>query len=144
MLGAATGKILIGMLLDKFDTKLVIIGYSLIGIIGWGGLLIGQNSIILLFSGFILGVGQGIVLVALPYFVRKEFGSNNYSYILSLISMFGSVATAVAVSLDGMFYDIFNSYSVPLLINVLMYFLSGIAIVFSILYSYKYLRKSKI
>lgn len=141
MLGAAIGKILIGILLDKFDTKLVIVGYSLIGIIGWSGLLARHNSVILLLSGLILGMGQGVVLVAVPFFVRKEFGSNNYSYILSLINIFGSISTAVAVSLDGKFYDIFNSYSVPLLINVLMYFLSGIAIVRSILYSCKYLKR---
>lgn len=141
MLGAAAGKILIGYLLDKFNNIGVIAVYSIFGILGWGGLLISKSSTILIACGFILGLGQGIMLVALPYFIRKQFGGKDYSNILSVISMFGVVASAASVSIDGVLFDMTKSYSVPLSLNVILYILSGLAIILSILLSKKIINK---
>lgn len=132
MLGAAVGKIAIGYLLDKFNHSFVIAIFTIFGVVGWGGLLTMHNASMLIMSGFILGLGQGILLVALPFFVRTEFGSKDYSNILSVISMFGSIASAVAVSIDGMFFDVAKSYSVPLTLNVFLYILAGTAVIASV------------
>ena len=43
-------------------------------------------------AGFMAGLGQGVVLVALPWVIRKSFGQRDYSEILSIVSMFGAVA----------------------------------------------------
>jgi len=139
MLGAAVGKISIGYLLDKFNNVLVIIGYAVLGVVV--GLLLTRNATALIASGFILGLGQGILLVALPYFIRKQFGSKDYSNILSVVSMFGAVASAVAVSVDGVFFDMAKSYSVPLTLNVLLYILAGIAVSLSIIFSKRIIKK---
>lgn len=141
MLGAAVGKISIGYLLDKFNNMVVIIGYAILGVLGWGGLLIGQVATVLIASGFVLGLGQGILLVALPYFIRKQFGSKDYSNILSVINMFGAVASAAAVSVDGVFFDMSKSYSVPLSLNVILYVLAGIAVCLSILFSKRIIKR---
>ncbi|OSP84434.1 MFS transporter [Lacticaseibacillus paracasei] len=132
MMGAAVGKITIGYLLDKFNNGLVIVIYTLFGIIGWSGLQIMHSSPLLVGSGFILGLGQGVLLVALPFFTRTQFGLKDYSNILSVISMFGAVSSAAAVSIDGMFFDISKSYAIPLTLNVFLYIFSGIAVVISI------------
>lgn len=132
MLGAAIGKITIGYLLDRLNNLLVIIVYSLFGIIGWGGLIFANSSILLIISGLVLGLGQGILLVSLPYFIRKQFGLRDYSNILSIVNMFGAFACAFAISIDGMFFDKFNGYTIPLAINMLLYLLSGIALMVSI------------
>lgn len=141
MLGAAVGKISIGYLLDKFNNVLVIIGYAVLGVIGWSGLLLTRNATALIASGFILGLGQGILLVALPYFIRKQFGSKDYSNILSVVSMFGAVASAAAVSVDGVFFDMAKSYSVPLTLNIILYILAGIAVSLSIIFSKRIIKK---
>lgn len=132
MLGATAGKISIGYFLDKFNNSIVIAIYTLFGVIGWGGLLMMRSNTLLISSGFILGLGQGIMLVSLPYFIRKQFGSKDYSNILSIISMVGSVSSAAAVSVDGLFFDMSHSYSFPLTLNVILYVLAGLAIILSI------------
>lgn len=132
MLGAAAGKMTIGYFLDKFNNSVVIAIYTLFGVIGWGGLLVFRQPGLLIASGFILGLGQGILLVSLTYFIRKEFGSKDYSNILSVLSVFGSVSAALAVTIDGAFFDASGSYSIPLTLNVICYILAGLAIIFSI------------
>ncbi len=37
MLGAAAGKISIGFMLDRFNTRLTLLIYSLFGLLGWSG-----------------------------------------------------------------------------------------------------------
>lgn len=132
MLGAAAGKISIGWMLDKLNKSLVILIYGIFGIIGWGGLVVMKNASALVACGFILGIGQGILLVSLPYFIRKMFGSKDYSNIYSVISMFGAFASAAAVSIDGKIFDMTKSYAVPLWTNVALYVVSIMAIIISI------------
>lgn len=72
MLGAAAGKMTIGYFLDKLNNSLVIAIYTLFGVLGWGGLLIVRQSSLLIASGFLAGIGQGILLVSLTYFIRKK------------------------------------------------------------------------
>lgn len=137
MLGAAIGKISIGYFLDKFNNSFVIAAYTVLGVLGWGGLLTMKTSVLLFASGFTLGLGQGVVLVALPFFTRTQFGQKDYSNILSIISMFGAVSSGAAVSIDGMFFDMSKSYSTPLTLNVLLYILAGCAIIASIAFAKK-------
>lgn len=129
MLGAAAGKICIGWMLDKFSHSVVIIIYSVLGAIGWGGLAAMKHSGILVSCGFILGIGQGILLVSLPYFIRRIFGQKDYSNIYSILSMFGAISSAAAVSLDGRIFDITKSYSIPLWMNAILYIASAFAII---------------
>lgn len=132
MLGAAAGKISIGYFLDKFSNSVVIAVYTIFGVIGWGGLLICKQPALLITSGFIAGLGQGILLVSLTYFIRNQFGPKDYSNILSVLNVFGSVSAALAVTIDGAFFDMSKSYATPLTLNVIFYILAGLAIIFAI------------
>ncbi|AEB07699.1 major facilitator superfamily MFS_1 [Coriobacterium glomerans PW2] len=135
MLGAAVGKICIGYLLDKCNNRAVIGIFTVFGVIGWSGLLVMRSAFALVASGFILGLGQGILLVAMPYLIRTQFGQKDYSNILSILGVFSAVSAASAVSIDGIFYDLTNSFSVPLLLNVILYILAGLSVVASIMFS---------
>lgn len=130
MFGAAIGKATIGILLDKIHTKFVLALYGLLGLAGWGLMALVVTPTVATLSGFLAGLGQGVVLVALPWLIRKSFGQRDYSEILSIVSMFGAVTSAVAVTLHGMVFDVTGSY-VPLLIgNVVLYVIAiGAAIV---------------
>lgn len=83
------------------------------------------------------------MLVSLPYFIRKQFGAKDYNNILSIISMFGNFATAIAVSVNGKIFDITGSYNIPLITNGLLHVLGGGAVVFSIVISRKMLKAKK-
>lgn len=124
MIGAAVGKISIGYLLDKFNARLVLLAYTIVGALGWGGLAILKDSSLLIASAFILGLGQGICLVALPYLIRQEFGEKDYSNILSIINMLGAFAMSASVYLVGLFFDQTGSYNMGWMINVVCYILS--------------------
>jgi len=138
------GKVSIGWFLDHFNNQIVIILYSLFGIAGWLSLIVFRVPSLLVGSGFVLGLGQGIMLVSLPYFIRKQFGPKDYNNILSIISMFGNFATAIAVSVDGKIFDITGSYNLPLTTNGILYILGGGAVVVSIAISRKLLKGKKL
>ncbi|MCT7755088.1 MAG: MFS transporter, partial [Lactobacillus iners] len=77
-------------------------------------------------SAFILGLGQGICLVALPYLIKKEFGVKDYSNILSIINMVGALALSFAVLIDALLFDTTNSYNIGWYLNILAFLISFI------------------
>lgn len=132
MIGAAIGKISIGYFLDKFNAKLVLAVYSLFGVIGWGGQAMLRESNLLILSAVILGLGQGVCLVALPYIIRQIFGEKDYSNILSVINMIGAFAMSASVYLIGLFFDQTGSYNLGWMINVAAFALSFIVIMITL------------
>lgn len=129
MLGAAAGKFIIGLLLDKTPSKLVVIIYGTIGFAGWLGLNLALSSGLLVASGFVLGLGQALMLVALPFFIRKVFGTKEYSSIFSIISVCGSLASAISVYADGVIFDMTKSYRIALSLNLVYYVVAMIVII---------------
>ncbi|WP_201738269.1 MULTISPECIES: MFS transporter [Lactobacillus] len=132
MIGAAIGKISIGYLLDRFNAKVVLFLYSILGIIGWSGQAMLKDSKLLIISALILGLGQGVCLVALPYLIRQIFGEKDYSNILSVINMLGAFAMSASVYLVGLFFDQTGSYNLGWLINAAAYALSFIALMLTL------------
>ena len=117
MFGAAIGKATIGILLDYLKPELTIVIYSAIGLAGWGLMAVATTPTPAIAAGFMAGLGQGVVLVALPWVIRKSFGQRDYSEILSIVSMFGAVASAIAVTAHGAVFDATGSY-VPSLVAI--------------------------
>ena len=132
MIGAALGKFSIGYLLDRFNMRFVLLVYTLFGVIGWAGLAGLHVSRLLIASALILGLGQGICLVALPYLIRQEFGQRAYSNILSIINMLGAFAMSLSVYLVGLIFDSTGSYDGGWLINIIAYVISFIALALTI------------
>ncbi|MFP7493947.1 MFS transporter [Terribacillus saccharophilus] len=137
MIGAAIGKALIGVLLDLMNPNIVISLYAISGIVGWGGLIFFPSEQALIVCGFLLGLGQGIVLVAIPYFVRKTFGNKEYSQIFSILSMVGSFASAIAATLAGVLFDSTGSYTLSINLNLVFYVIAYVCI----LLGYSFRRK---
>lgn len=132
MLGAAVGKIAIGFLFDKLPQKAVILLFALFGLSGWGGQILFKSPQMLILSAFILGLGQGLCLVGLPYLTRDQFGNRDYANILSVINMLGAFSMAVAVGLDGSLFDLTGSYNTGWLINVFAYAIALISLLATI------------
>lgn len=129
MFGAAIGKATIGILLDYLKPELTIVIYSAIGLAGWGLMAVATTPTPAIAAGFMAGLGQGVVLVALPWVIRKSFGQRDYSEILSIVSMFGAVASAIAVTAHGAVFDAAGSYVPSLVGNMALYVVAAACMV---------------
>lgn len=105
MLGVAVGKASIGALLDRFDVRVVVLSFVAAGIAGWAGVWACRQAGLSAFFGFLAGLGQGYLLVAVPWLIRGSFGPAHYSRILSRANVFGQLALALATGLHGVLYD---------------------------------------
>lgn len=126
MLGAAIGKATIGILLDRLPTELVIAVYSVVGLLGWGCFVVVHNPISDVAGAFLAGLGQGVVLVAVPWMVRQFFGLQDYSTILSVTTVSGSVAYALANVGHGAMFDAFGSYTPSLVVSTCSYVVAAV------------------
>ena len=129
MFGAAIGKATIGILLDYLKPELTIVIYSAIGLAGWGLMAVATTPTPAIAAGFMAGLGQGVVLVALPWVIRKSFGQRDYSEIPSIVSMFGAVASAIAVTAHGAVFDATGSYVPSLVGNMALYVVAAACMV---------------
>lgn len=121
LIGAAVGKLLMGFMLDHVKPTYVLLIFTIIGAFGWYSIKLFNDSLILNGSGFLSGMGQAIVLIAIPLLIRETFGTKDYSQILSIILMFGAFSNAVSVYIHGSIFDHTNSYSASLILNVVTY-----------------------
>lgn len=128
MFGAAAGKFIAGLLLDKWSSNRVTIIYGVIGIVGWFGLNCSPNSQIFVLSGFTAGFAQALSLVAFPFMVKKVFGMKSYSSIYATMGAVGSLMSAFSAYLGGVMFDVKGSYSLSLNLNVGFYIVAIIAI----------------
>lgn len=129
MLGAATGKFIIGFLLDKWSSKLVTCIYATLGFIGWLGLNLALNQQLMVVSGFVIGLAQALVLVALPFYIKRVFGTKEYSAIFSTVSLLAALASAASVYIGGAFFDATKSYRIPLSLNSAYFVVALITII---------------
>lgn len=121
MIGAAVGKATIGMLLDKFHAEIVIGAYVIVSILGWIGVAVIGTPAVAVVAGFLGGLGQGYLLVAIPWMIRQAFGPRDYSEILSIATMFSNATLAIAVTLHGSIVDATGSYTPSFILVVAVY-----------------------
>lgn len=129
LLGAAAGKMLIGILLDHLKPAVVVSLFTCIGILGWGGLLISHVQVLSIGAGLFAGIGQGFVLVGIPWIIRNSFGPKDYSTILSIISMFGSFANAAFTTLHGTLFDSTGSYVISISGGIVIYVIAAALVI---------------
>lgn len=138
LIGAAAGKFLMGFMLDHVKPAVTLLMFAMIGAFGWYSTGIFNDSLFLNGSGFFSGMGQAIVLTAIPLLIRGSFGSKDYSQILSIILMFGAFSNAVSVYVHGSIFDQTNSYSASLILNVMTYTIGFICLAIAIKFGKKF------
>lgn len=127
MLGAAAGKALIGALLDRFGVPVVVLSFVACGLIGWSGIWACRQPAVSSLFGFVAGLGQGYLLVAVPWLIRRSFGPAHYSRVLARASVFSQLMLALATGLHGVLYDATgHSFAFSLVLVLVGYALAAI------------------
>ena len=129
MLGCAVGNLLIGFMLDRWRPALVLILFAVSGLVGWLGVSTAVPSGVLLAAGLLLGMGQALFQVGLPFCVRKVSGGAEYSQVFAAICLPGSAIGIFSSALGGIFYDIRGSYHGLLILLSVLCLLGGICMV---------------
>lgn len=121
MFGAAAGKFAIGPMLDRLPPVRVYRGFAAIGLIGWTGLWVANRPTAAFAASFLVGIGQGLLMVAVPWTIRKASGAAAYARTLSVIDAAGQATVAVATTAHGLVFDLTGTYAPSLMINIVLY-----------------------
>ncbi len=124
MIGVTIGKIALGYINDKNPLMGVLLA-SLLGIIGFIFLVMGQSEIyIILIGAFLFGWAYAAVTVQTALLVRTVFGTKDYSKIFSNISIALALGGAVMAGLWGYLADFIN-FKIIFIIGIVLLVLSG-------------------
>ena len=106
MIGAAVGKGSIGALLDRFNAVVVVLTYVFFGVAGWLIILFIHVPSLATLGGVLAGIGQGYLLVAIPWMIREHFGASHYAQIYARAALVSNVMLALSTGLHGVLYDV--------------------------------------
>lgn len=127
LIGGATGKVLIGMINDRFGVSSAITAAIGSGVAGLAALMYAPSFILMLLAGLLFGIGYSCSVVLPPLVVRLVFGTRDYSRIYSLVMVASGLGSAFGASLIGYIYSvtskfnyIFVSIIVLMLISLIM------------------------
>ena len=121
MFGAAAGKFTIGPMLDRLHPPYVIFGFAVIGLIGWTGLWAANRPTAAIAASFLVGIGQGLLMVALPWTIRRVSGAADYARVLSVIDAAGQATVAIATTVHGLVFDLTGTYTPSLMTSIVLY-----------------------
>lgn len=121
-LGSGADKLIMGWLNDKIGVnRTVFLEYAVV-ITGMLGLVFFSGRAPLLASAFFFGVQDSFISVSLPLLVRKFFGVDKVSQVLSWVSIGSGVFGSFGSRLVGLSYDVTGSYDPAFLIGVALCF----------------------
>lgn len=131
------GKFTIGFIYDRFGLRMTILIYSLFGVVAavieiiFTAFVLENSYAISIAIAFCLGVLFAVPSTYTPIITRALFGSKVYNSVYSKIVMFYTFAMAIGSTINGILYDVFESYFPILIIlgimSVLTIFLVYIA-----------------
>lgn len=96
--GGLLGTLLAGPVGDRYGRRLLILGSSLIFMLGIGFILLAHSFLMILCARLLLGVGVGVVAVAVPLYVAEMVSAKDrgkYMTIFQLLLTFGIVMAYV-------------------------------------------------
>ncbi len=112
-LASICGRLALGAVVDRFDTRWVAVGAILIEAVSMIGLLPARGNLFLVYLAVLgLGLGMGWVLMLQSLLVSDLFGVTAYGTILGAINLVTTVGTAGGPWLIGLLFDTFGSYTV--------------------------------
>ena len=120
------GKLLLGVLMDKFGEKRSILAYGC-GIMA--GLLLLQFVRVdfsMLAGAALAGLSYSLGTVGTVMVCRAVFGSENYGTVYPKVALGGTLSNAAGASIIGFIYDFTGGYSLAL---VLIFFMTAVSMI---------------
>lgn len=125
-LASICGRLALGTVVDRFDTRWVAVGAILLEAAAMIALLPARGNLVLVYLAVLgLGLGMGLVLMLQSLLVSDLFGVTSYGAILGAINLVTTVGTAGGPWLAGLLFDAFGSYSVAFVAFGLLGFLAA-------------------
>jgi MFS family permease len=116
--GNIIGKLLFGLLTDKFGLKITLSIFYALFMLSFLFWLFLQNPVGMLIGSFLFGTNNALIAVGYPLLVRTLFGPKNYPKIMSYISIVGSFVGGFGASIIGYIYENFGSYTFALYLGI--------------------------
>lgn len=115
-----TGKILFGVLADRFGAKKSILLYGSLVCIALGVLMFARAAGALIAAAGLFGLSYSLSTVGAVLLTKDTFGIENYSKVYPKITLGTMAAVAVGSSLIGFFYDVSGSYNGTLVLILVL------------------------
>lgn len=104
-------KILLGMVNDKYGIKLVLIINNSFFVLGTLLLIFIPNAVIGFVFAAIFGVAYTMTSITVPMLTSTLYSGRDYGKILGVLVAFQTAGYALGTPLNGLFFDLFHSYS---------------------------------
>ena len=122
LIGNVSGKLLLGVLSDRFSIRKTLY-------IGVATTILGTIIVILsleilpgiYFGAVLFGASQSLTAVGVPLFLKDIYPDARYNQVLSYCSMLTTVIMAIGISAVSFLYDIFGTYTVYLFFCIFVY-----------------------
>lgn len=113
------GRVVIGLLIDRFRAQTVAAGAAIFSAVGFALLQLPEPGFaILVVAVFIAGIMNGAEHDLLPFFTGRLFGLRSYGEIYGSLLMLALIGTATGIVGFGRLHDATGGYGVALLISL--------------------------
>lgn len=137
MIANTAGKIILGVLIDRFGSRVSVSIYAVIVAIGALLIVVSRNSFVLVAAAVMYGMCYSMGTVSTSMLAREMFGSAKYSRVYPRLSMTTTVSNAIFTTVVGMLYDMTGTYT-----SIILFLACLIMIAFSMI-QLAYIKKAK-
>jgi MFS family permease len=124
--GVLTGRIITGLLLDRFWAGFV--AFPLLCLPAFASMLLLQDSLVLpaaMLAGYLLGFAAGAESDLIAYLTGRYFGMRHYGKIYGMLYMPFAIFSAISPSLYAWVRDSQGSYDAALTVSIFLYVVGG-------------------
>ena len=137
MIANTAGKIILGVLIDRFGSRVSVSIYAVIVAIGALLIVVSRNSFVLVAAAVMYGMCYSMGTVSTSMLAREMFGSAKYSRVYPRLSMTTTVSNAIFTTVVGLLYDLTGTYT-----SIILFLACLIMIAFSMI-QLAYIKKAK-
>ena len=127
LIGNIISKLIIGILIDKYNGRIAYLAAMFINITGCLVLVMARSEYLLYLGSFLFGFIYAAGTICLSQLTKERCGMNNYSRVYPLVSFLATAGTAIFVSAIGYVYDFLANY-------IISYYAAGIISFILIIY----------
>lgn len=127
LIGNIVSKLIIGLLIDKFNGRIAYLIAMAINLSGCLLILFTDKVILLYIGSFLFGFIYAAGTICLSQLTKEKCGMNNYSKVYPSVSFLATAGTAIFVSVIGYVYDFLANY-------IISYYEAGIISFILIIY----------